>query len=251
MFFGIFKYILGSLKERTTRIFKIENTIKVYDFFELKFTVKNQIELFRTLYFGGEKISLAAFLFLQNENDCVWDIGASVGLYSLHSAKICKKVISFEPDKEIFERLNYNILINNLNNKIKLFNLAIGNIDGEIDFYTDGVIGNSPSIKDLKRHHNSKKVLINKIDTLIDNNFEKPTILKIDIEGAEYEAIQGATNLLSSDTKPRIIFIEIHPQFLKAFATSENKIINSLKEFGYKTISTFSRDKEYHLICVI
>ena len=64
------------------------------------------------------------------------DIGANIGYFSLlaanHSPAV--KIISFEPAKEIFQKLSENISINNIKN-ITTVNAAVGEINEEKDLF--------------------------------------------------------------------------------------------------------------------
>ena len=52
------------------------------------------------------------------------------------------------------------------------------------------------------------------VDRLVADDAPLPTVLKIDVEGAELLVLRGATALLASTSSPRLIFLEVHPQFL-------------------------------------
>jgi hypothetical protein len=112
---------------------------------------------------------------------------------------------------------------------------------------SNGVKGNSPTlIKDLNRHTGSISVAVRSVDSLIKSGSPSPTVIKMDIEGAEGIAIKGALDLLKGEQKPRLIFVELHPQFLSK--SEPDEITQILKESGYKILNTLNRDKEYHLI---
>jgi predicted nucleic acid-binding protein len=60
-----------------------------------------------------------------------------------------------------------------------------------------------------------------------------PSLIKIDVEGAELNVLQGSQNILEK-YKPKII-LEIHEDFLrKSFNIEPEVIINFLKKFNYK-----------------
>jgi FkbM family methyltransferase len=211
-----------------------------------KFNCANNVEIWRTTQYGREEKSLGAFLFLLKEDDVVWDIGASVGLYTIYSSELVKEVISFEPDPEIYSRLQANIALNNLKN-VSTNQIGIGDKDTSMELSSNGVKGNSPTlIKDLNRHTGSISVAVRSVDSLIKSGSPSPTVIKMDIEGAEGIAIKGALDLLKGEQKPRLIFVELHPQFLSK--SEPDEITQILKESGYKILNTLNRDKEYHLI---
>lgn len=217
---------------------------------DTKFYCNSNVEAFRTIYYGDEETALGAFLFFLLEDDVVWDIGASIGLFSVYAASRADKVISFEPDPEIRARLIENIELNKFSEKVSVLGNAIGDKDGDMQLNSDGVDGMSPSIAELNRHKNSITIPIRTMDSLLADNVMMPTVIKIDIEGAELMALRGGKELFSAATKPRLLFIEVHPNFLKDMGSTDVELINLLKEYGYKIISTSSRDNQYHILAV-
>ena len=63
------------------------------------------------------------------------DVGAHVGRFSIILAKQGSRVISIEPSKENFNRLNKNIKLNKLQDKIKTFNFGCSNEKGNKILY--------------------------------------------------------------------------------------------------------------------
>ena len=215
-----------------------------------KFYCSSSVEVFRTIKYGGEESSLGAFVFLLQEDDIVWDIGTSIGLFTIHSAKHVKKVVSFEPDPAIYMRLQENIKLNDLNNKATAFQYAIGDREGKMTLNSDGIDGMSPSLQNLERHTKSVEVKVKSIDDLITSGFEIPTVLKIDIEGAEILALRGAKKLLSSASKPRLIFVEVHPNFLTSFDSNAKEAVDLIESNNYKILTTQQRGDQFHVIAV-
>ena len=75
-----------------------------------------------------------------------------------------------------------------------------------------------------------------------------PDVLKIDVEGAEYNVIQGAEHLLSgaSGKQPRFIFLEAHPEFLLDSGVNLEELLEKITSYGYKTIHKFDREAQQH-----
>jgi len=215
-----------------------------------KFYCSSKVEVFRTIKYGGEESSLGAFVFLLQEDDTIWDVGTSIGLFTIHSADKVKKIISFEPEPSIYARLNENVSLNNLNHKVTTYPYALGAESGKMSLNSDGINGMSPSLQNLDRHKNHVEVEVKTIDSLIENGLPTPTVLKIDIEGAEILALLGAKNLLASENKPRLLFVEIHPNFLKSFDSTSDKVLLLIKENGYNILSTQKRDDQFHVIAL-
>lgn len=133
------------------------------------------------------------------EEDVVVDAGANIGYYTILLSKIVGargKVYAFEPEKSCFDLLKQNCRENKCYNVI-LINKALSNKEGEIKFYiNEKDKGLSSIIKTL----NTTKVIV-KTTTLNKEISEPIDFMKIDIEGAELQALQGATTSLRSCNK--------------------------------------------------
>lgn len=65
-------------------------------------------------------------------NGVIYDIGANIGNHTLYFSNYLgpKKVYSFEPAKELYDVLAFNVQANNLKN-VEVFNYAAGKENGE------------------------------------------------------------------------------------------------------------------------
>ncbi len=215
----------------------------------IRFHVNNPVERFRLQKFGGEKDQLEALLALLRNDDVLYDIGASVGAWSIPAAAKASagKVISFEPDPENQQRLKANYELNALTNQ-QTMPIALGDKPGELELFTAGAYAASPSLKPVNKISSSIKVKIETVDDLIARQeIPLPNIVKIDIEGAEMMALQGMAKLLRSNQKPRALVLELHPLFLPAFDTNLTAIFQFLIENGYQIAELASREDQ--VIC--
>jgi hypothetical protein len=78
----------------------------------------------------------------------------------------------------------------------------------------------------------------------------RPTVLKIDIEGAEILALQGAQRLLRAPDRPRLLFVEAHPEFLPTFGGNLDQLSTLMTDAGYQVLSTRRREDQLHLIAL-
>ena len=190
------------------------------------------------------------------EKGCKFEITTRLEEYRVKSIgderDFFEKFLSYVELGEILfgylKRLRRNIRINRLNRKIKVVEWAVSDKKGFATLYSDGVEGNSPSLS-LVGERGSTTVETNAIDNAIrDGKLPKPTLIKMDIEGAEVLALQGMKELLSSQNSPRLIFIEIHPQFLLNFGSSSNECMELIESFGFKQIQCVEREAQLHCI---
>jgi FkbM family methyltransferase len=215
----------------------------------IRFHINNPVEKFRLQKLGGEKEQLQDFLAQLKEDDVLYDIGASVGAWSIPAAMKLPKgtVISFEPDPENQDRLENNFRLNRLEN-FRILPVAVGDKPGEMELFTAGAYAASPSLRPVNNISTSIKVKIETIDALLtEGKIPRPTVVKIDIEGAEMMAIKGMANLLASAHKPRVLELELHPKFLPSFGTNLTEIFQFLMDKGYLLSSLTSRDDQ--VIC--
>lgn len=158
------------------------------------------------------------------ENAKVLDIGAHIGLFSLLASCFTSDVIAFEPDIR-------NRILFDLNNKIPFVNsfccpFAIDgtqNPETKITFYRNS--GNNSCIP-YPHNGNIVKTVPN-----VDINIYLPCdIIKMDIEGAEYDVIDSIQNL--SQVR-KILTFEIH-YHVPEWQSRLHNIIKRLTDNGFK-----------------
>jgi len=167
-------------------------------------------------FYSFKEILFANDYGIQNirNNSLIVDIGANIGIFSLLVAHKFKnvKVYAFEPDPKAFSRLSKNILINQQQNSVRAFNLAIGAKKEFRDFYVNKTttVGNSFYIENIASNQSGliKVEVITLKDVFKMNNIAKCDFLKIDCEGAEYEIILSADSDVFS--KIETIVLEYH-----------------------------------------
>lgn len=212
------------------------------------FICASQTEWYRTAGYGGELAPLGAFLFLLRPSDIVWDVGSSVGLFTVHAADIAQRVVAIEPDPATVERLRQNVAVNGQSSRVDCLHLALGNTQGTVSLATDGLDGNAPAIADLGRHRQTVSVRLDTADALVAAGTIRPTVLKIDVEGAEAMALEGAKGILSGPERPRLVFMEVHPRFLPQFGGDAEDVERILRETGYHLLATRAREDQYHVL---
>ena len=138
-----------------------------------------------------------------NKKPVILDCGANIGLSCLYFKSLYPdaKITAFEADKNISRILSTNLNTNNIFD-VMIINSAVWIDDNGIEFSTDGADGGSI-------HGSSNKSIVNSLSLkyFLENKFKKIDLLKIDIEGAEYEVIKDCKNSLKN---VKNIFIEYH-----------------------------------------
>ncbi|CAN5762010.1 hypothetical protein BH11BAC4_BH11BAC4_07020 [soil metagenome] len=170
--------------------------------------------------------------------DHVLDIGAHIGLFAVAAAQIAGsegKVYAFEPADETRQLLQQTIAINHFENVITPYAEAMGAKSGKITFYVSPIKGdNSNSLVSYKQDRKLIPVEVDmfSIDDFIEQKkISKPAFIKIDVEGAEYDALKGAIATLKN-LKPACI-VAIHPEPIAAKGDSLAAIYELIIGCGY------------------
>lgn len=140
-------------------------------------------------------------------NCIIVDGGANAGFFTVPVAQRVKHknglLISFEPQKEIFNGLAGTIALNELDN-VRINRIGLGNINGiaslpSIDYSKNQDFG-VVSINQLEKETNLYDIVVDhdNVQTLKldDINLERLDFFKLDVEGFEIAALQGATRTI-------------------------------------------------------
>jgi FkbM family methyltransferase len=155
--------------------------------------------------------------FTPKEGDIVVDIGAHMGRYTIIGSKRVGtqgKVVAIEAHPGNFEMLNRNIKLNQLTNVIPL-NYAVYSKETKIKLYLPEVesgytIYNTIMSNRARTEDKFVEVNANTLDYILQSKeITDVNWIKIDVEGAEFEVLKGASNVLSK-SKDIALLIEVH-----------------------------------------
>jgi FkbM family methyltransferase len=137
----------------------------------------------------------------------VINIGANVGYYSCIALSKGKHVVAFEPMPTNLRYLYRNVFINGWADSFECFPIALSDTTGLAVMYGGGVCASL--LREWNTESLSTIVPVSTLDTVLGDRFDSecPLII-VDVEGAEYKMLQGASKLVSASRKP-IWFIEI------------------------------------------
>lgn len=177
---------------------------------------------------------------LLRPGDCVLDVGANVGYYTLAAAKLVGPngcVHAFEASPAIFERLKCNAGLNPHAN-IHVHHAAVADRAGELAFHTAVAdrTGYS-SLRDLGAETASiAKVPALAIDSLL-SELPRTRLVKIDVEGAEFLVARGMSGLIERD-RPYVI-TEMDDAFLREMGADAGQLCD------------FFTQRRYRLYCIV
>jgi len=184
--------------------------------------------------------SITQFLNIKQNPNFI-DVGANIGLISAYVLNHVPKVniYAFEPGPHQYNLFNKTIIENKLEKRIKLYNLALSNTNGTMEFNihsTQDVSGDGFYDTERAGKTNIINVEVLKLDDWWENN-KKPNIdvIKIDVEGAELWILEGAVKMLKS-CKP-IIVLEICNLNYRNYPYTENEVLELLISNNYSVFT--------------
>jgi len=157
-----------------------------------------------------------------NKDDVVLDVGTYIGLHTIELSKLAKKVISFEPQPLVSACVKKTLNAMEIKN-VDHYHMALGNETGWTHIHTNG--DGDASIRGIRdaKFNQSFKCKIDRLDNIVK---EKVKLIKIDVEGSEFQVLAGAIELIE-EHKPIII--------IETFKTKRNlKLLDDFCEgFDY------------------
>jgi FkbM family methyltransferase len=174
------------------------------------------------------------------KDSIVFDVGACFGIMSYVYSKLCKKVVAFEPNPYTYSCLCTNIVKHNLTNVVPVnaglyeatgnynISLSLGGGDTILKHKLPGVKETSAKMYSLKDAENAVGL--------------KPTHIKMDIERAEVEFVEGNLDYIKeNDFKFAIACYHENEK-----GRTAEQIEELFKSIGYKTKLTFPKHLTLH-----
>ena len=201
----------------------VEDPVIKISEFQGRFNVDCRSDLFKGLLIHKQYepfLVKLALKYLDKGRDAI-DVGANIGFYTILFAKNSNsgKVLAIEPTLNAFQRLYKNIQLNNVMDKIILFEGAVSDyigtgeiktINGREEYSTLGH-WKHPSIKSEK--FSTYGIKVSTIDDLVSKYSLDPGFMKIDVEGLEYLVLKGSKTTL--ENKRPVILSELSDYLLR------------------------------------
>lgn len=157
------------------------------------------------------------------ESDIVWDVGANIGMYSRFEIQAfgASHVCAFEPMQDNLQLLRQNVELGGITDRVTIVPVALGDRDTRMNLQVDDmqsatavldvVTGGKPSEgrANVGLPPKTEVVQVRSLDSVLaEGELPEPTILKIDVEGAEALVLRGAEAFLKRTDA--LLMVELH-----------------------------------------
>lgn len=170
------------------------------------------------------------------DKSVVFDIGAHIGLYSLPASQVIGsngRVYAFEPSQANCQYLQKHIVYNGCKN-IVIEPVLVGKESKDAVSFQENpkadamnaiIVQKNPG---LYRNVQRRQIAL---DDFCYGGQIFPQVMKIDVEGAEVQAIEGARRLLRE--KHPIVFLSVHPSRIVLLSETVEKLFRLIRELRY------------------
>jgi FkbM family methyltransferase len=165
---------------------------------------------------------------LVRPGDIVFDVGANAGALSVLMSRLVGlrgAVCSFEASRRIVDKTQHNLIANGCSNT-QLYHRAVYDSSGKTV-----VLYHGSHLNDSIEEANDSGLGTSEVESIALDDFVnwsgfQPSLIKIDIEGAEYDALQGAAKLIA----------DVRPTFLLEHLHQDKRCWELLRGAGYRAI---------------
>jgi FkbM family methyltransferase len=166
------------------------------------------------------------------------DVGANEGYFSVLAGQIVGptgRVIAVEPQGRLRPVIEENIRLNGLQN-VALYETAVSDSEGVADLYLapDLNTGSSGLARQNRYTVPTQSVRMTRLANVLSTaGVDKIDLMKMDIEGFEYEAIMGSKELFQ-DGRVRAFALELHPAVILGRGHDPETLVAFLRDRGYR-----------------
>lgn len=206
-----------------------------YPLFHLgNYLYKYAFRLYFPLYFVykivSDKTERNLMKMFVHPGDCVFDIGANIGIYSVYLSRLVGNtgvVHAFEPDVTNFLRLTQHT---RLLQNVRIHQQAVGNFTGPIALYVSEDLNVDHRTYPSDSSRKVRQIACIRLDEYFQG--QKVDFIKMDIQGYEYEALQGMRRLLQQNPQIKLI-MEFWPYGLRLAGSSPSAVLQLLEECNF------------------
>ena len=182
-----------------------------------------------------EKFQTELFKHEIEKGDVVLDLGANIGYYTVLFSRLVGatgRVLAFEPDPTNFSILTANLRLNHCEN-VSAFNLAVGKANGELELFLATGNRGDHRIYDSGDGRTSIRVGSVRLDDHLRHYHGPINVIKMDIQGAEGDALYGMLDTLARNPRIRLMS-EFWPAGLRRAGTDPREFLDLVCMHGFE-----------------
>jgi FkbM family methyltransferase len=185
---------------------------------------------------------------LVRPGDNVLDIGGHIGFYTLQMARIvgpAGRVVTFEPDPVNFAYLRHNVALNGYGN-VELHRAAVSRQMGHGTLYRSHDSGDHRIWKpdEPRESVGVPTVAIDHRNDLAQMNV---SLIKMDIQGAEVQALEGMTEFLRRQARVALVS-EFWPMAMRAAGDSAETFLRILTSLKFRLYLIDETSQKLHAV---
>jgi methyltransferase, FkbM family len=168
---------------------------------------------------------------LLKRGDTFVDVGANVGIYTLIAARLVQnsgRSIAVEPASSTIRALNLTIAINGIGGAVQVHDVAFGARNGTAELHLEKTSGHNSLLAPLDDRGDKEEVVVRRGDEVLDGL--RPSLIKIDVEGAEIDVLEGLRATFAQ-SHPRLI-VEYSPNHVQRSGLDASAWFDAIREFG-------------------
>jgi FkbM family methyltransferase len=172
--------------------------------------------------------------------DVVFDVGAFVGIYAILEARWSGKpgrVVAFEPTPSSAALARQHFAWNHATaGRIRLLEAAVSDRSSratlhEYDAHGLPYANSLAAAVDTDRTPATREVSVVTIDDVCRELQLQPSVIRMDVQGAEAHALRGARETIRSARRLSIV-VEMHPQCWSGFGLTEDDVRRTIADLG-------------------
>lgn len=222
-------------------------TVSVGDI-ESTFTISTVEEYYRFHNLVGEGEIISDLLSEIRAEDVFFDVGANVGMYTCFVAQKLPEdqVVAFEPHPINVSTLRENLELNDLDVSIEECGLTDRETEGKLAVSSDRSGEGRHSLA-VSEEEETLPITLRRGDSMVQNGeVPSPTVLKIDVEGAEVGVLEGLRSTLQKTCQ--LCYVEVHPDRMSNYDSTIGDLQSLFEDCGFDTETIGQRkDDEYFI----
>lgn len=187
-------------------------------------------------------------------DDVFYDIGSFTGLYTCFAVNALpdENVVAFEPNPSNLERLRRNLAYNG---SPRILEMVLSDASGTVEFDNPTrARANWGARGSIAPDAGEEAITVEAHtgDELVERSqLPPPTVVKIDVEGAELLVIEGMADVLASD-RCRLVYCEVHRESegrrsVESFGSTPADVERRLESLGFEVERLDERPAEFFL----